>query len=771
MPWAIQIAAAIDAAHRRGIVHRDLKPANVMIGESGVKLLDFGVAKLLDGSDLVESANAATRSLTGEQKLVGTIHYMSPEQLEGKEVDERTDVFAFGATLYEMLTGRRPFDGASAASVTAAIMTVNPPLVSTAAARGTVTPAAVDHIVRRALSKNPDERWQTARDLMLELRWALDGQESAAAVRPRPQPRRRLVLAAAGLALTGAGVWLGWVASRPSSAPPLTAVAYTVDAPEGTRLHPGNHILAVAPDGRKIAFLAGPPGSPASIWVRHLDSPTARILHGTENAASPFWSPASDAIGFFIADQSIKRIKLIGGAPEKVIDLERAGRFATGHFGAWTDDDWILFPRQDGLHRVKSSGGESTLVSPGDPSRGETGPQNVSLLPGRRFLGVVHRRGRSENEIKIGGWDGPLDVRLPSVHSNAFYAADHLLYRRNESLVAQPFDERTMQLRGQPALLADGVQYNPANLRAVFGASATMLAYKPNKPGRLTWRERTGGSLGTIGEPGRDLNPVMARDGSGRVAVDRYEPATDRYRIVIIDTQGKEITVAPHEKQRWAVFSPDGQWLAYTVISGTGGELRRTRADGSGGDEVLLAMQKADRIIPFDWSPDGQHLIYQYGNVADPDDLWALPLAAPRTPRRLTNTPALEKTARLSPDGRWLAYSSDESGAENIWVQRFPTGEEKRQVTVSGGSGPNWRADQKELLYITVDGNVMAMDVNAGTTFTAGQATEVIKAPPGPAGLVHHYAASPDGKRFLTTEKSQGPDTLTVIVNWLALIR
>ena len=374
----MQIAAAIEAAHRRGIVHRDLKPANVMLADSGVKLLDFGIAKLLDGFDGADAAAAPTASLTAEQTVVGTLQYMSPEQLEGRPVDPRTDVFSLGVTLYEILTGRRAFQGTSPASLSAAILTADPPPISATASADPVTPAALDHVIRRALAKDPDERWQTARDMMLELRWILEGRVRLTP--PAARGRRRVLLAfAAVLGVAALAAFAGWRLAAGRRAPAiLQPVEFTIAAPPGTQLHPGYGVLAVSRDGRKVAFVAGAEASSGLIWWQSLDSAEQYVLPGTEGANGLFWSPDGKSIGFYKArDSQYQRIDLGGGPIVTIAKVEKAGSSSV----YWSEDGTITFadrPDRGGLYRVNAAGGEAVKLNVNG-----TMPRE---LPGGRFL-------------------------------------------------------------------------------------------------------------------------------------------------------------------------------------------------------------------------------------------------------------------------------------------------------------------------------------------------------------------------------------------------
>jgi eukaryotic-like serine/threonine-protein kinase len=767
--WAIQIARAIDAAHRRGIIHRDLKPANVMITGSGIKLLDFGVAKLIEGSDAdrATGALATTQSLTAERTLVGTLHYMSPEQLEGREVDARTDVFAFGAMLYEMLTGRKAFAGTSPASVSAAILTADPQPVTTLGRSDTVAPPELDHVLRRALAKNPDDRWQTARDLMHELQWILDGRgrPAAAGATAKPPGWRRLVLLAAAIGLVSIGVLIGsrfWSAQAPPATEPATM--FTIAAPDGTRIHRGYGMLAVSPDGRTIAFLAGPESGPDQIWIRELDSVASRPVTGTEGATQPFWSPDSKSMGF-VANNKLQRVDIQVGKPAVIAELSPAGWLApTGTpIGSWVNADTIILARDRQLYRVPAAGGSLVPFVVPDQTRGESTINFPSVLSDDRFLYLVSKSDRVTSEVRVGSFDRPAIASIP-VQWNVAMASGYLIYRRDNTLFAQPFDERRFRLTNQATAIVENIQYNPANGRTVFSASQETLAFRSQLAGTLRWKDRAGKPAESVGMAGHDWNPVLPPDGSGRVAIERWEPSGNRLVVMIIDGQGRAAAVSQSQRARFTVWSPDGRWVAYVALTADA-EIRRVRADGSGGEEVLPSPKNCK---PVDWSKDDRFILCSAGA---PTDLWVLPLqGTDRTPRAVTDTPANESTARFSPDGKWIAYSSDEGGPQNIWVQAFPSGAFKHKISTAGGLDPSWRADQKELFYMALDGTLMAVPVTSAETLTTGTPMALFKTNVSPIS-VHPYAASADGRRFLVNEFSGTPDRITVVRNWTSLVR
>ncbi len=783
LEWSIQIAAAIDAAHKRGIVHRDLKPANIMlkgargptptrlpdgsrsptlaaadVADCTVKLLDFGLAKLFEGADEA-NANKPTESITTEHKLLGTLHYMSPEQLEGREVDARTDVFAFGVTLYEMVTGRKAFSGTSAASVSAAILTAEPAPVSSSAAGKSVVAPGLDHIIRRALAKHPDERWQTARDMMLELRWLKDGRpRTTTTASSTSRGPRWLAVAAGATAVALLAGTLGWrigLGQRgPAKQPPIV---FTIAAPPGTRLGTGFRVR-VSPDGRKVAFNALPEaGGPRMIWWRSLDSATAVPLLGSDEGVRPFWSPDSASIGFYsLATSQLKRIAITGGAPVIITAVDSRN----GEPGAfWSQDDTITFGQTGGLYRVNARGGAAVQLTSSGAMPG--------ALPNGRFLYLVART-NADRGLKILGPGLSAPIAVAGVESNAVFAAGHLVFRSEQALVARPFDaRRALNFTGPAVALVAGVSYNDLSLQATFDVSDDVLVYRLNDPRKLTWKDRGGRSSGSIGESGRDMNPAIAPDGSDRFATDRSDPKTNASHVWTSDPQGRLTQVTNGAIEKFPTWTPDGTSIVYTSINAGVFELRRRSATNAAPEETLL--RQSSGMYPLDVSRDGRFLIYcPIGR----EDLWALPLTGnDRTPQQITHTPEIqETTARLSPDGRWLAYTAGERTEMNIWVQEFPGGAPARQVSVNGGRDPNWRVDGKELYYMALTG-LMAVDVTTGPSLVFGAPKELFKVDLGNAGVpLHLYSASPDGQRFLVSEVSGEPQVITVVVHWTSLL-
>jgi Tol biopolymer transport system component/predicted Ser/Thr protein kinase len=767
--YSIEIADALDKAHRAGIIHRDLKPANIMITKSGAKLLDFGLAKLR-GNDtqavLTAQSNVPTErlSLTGEGTIVGTVQYMAPEQLEAGQVDARTDIFAFGAVLYQMVTGKKAFTGKSQASLITAIMSSEPPPISTIQP---MTPPALDRVVKTCLAKEPDDRWQTAHDLMLELTWAGEAGSQASAAAPvvRRKKRERLAwIAATAILLLALIVALPFVIGYFRRAPTeVSATRLVIPASQKQALFSPS----ISPDGRHLVYSASTEGK-QQLWVRSLDSLTAQPLPGTITNQIPrpvFWSPDGRYIGFF-ADGKLKKMVLSGGHAETLADVP------TSHGGSWNREGVIVFPLSAAspLYRVSATGGEVIRLTSLDESRQEFAHRWPFFLPdGRHFLYLARSaQQRESNAIYVGSLDSKEVKRITSADSNVSYAPPgYLLFAREATLMAQPFDAHKLEVTGDAFPLVERIRYSWGPGLAEFSVSSDgVLVYIPGNPvpSQLTWFDRSGKQLATVGPPAAYRSFRLSPD-EKRVAVDRTDPPgvySDIWLIELARGVSSRLTSDPGNDLS-PVWSPDGSRIAFTSIREGQLKLYQKLSSGAGGDEELL--KSAEPLGIWDWSADGRFILYRILGGKTKNDIWVLPMFGDRKPYPLLQTEFTESGAKFSPNGRWVAYVSDETGTSEVYVREFQGSGGSWRVSTGGGNFTRWRRDGKELFYSS-GGNLMAVDVKAsGSGFEPGVPKVLFERSGG--GI---FDVSGDGQRFLipVLVEESSPEPITVVLNWTA---
>jgi serine/threonine protein kinase/Tol biopolymer transport system component len=814
LQYAAEISAALDQAHRDGFTHRDIKPGNIMLvpqsgpgPKTGSKVLDFGLAKLKQ--EVVKATLPASEmptvqgGLTQHGTLLGTLQYMSPEQIEGKvnEIDGRTDVFAFGAVVYEMGTGKKAFPGETQASIIAKVLEVDPPPMSSLQPPGRMVPPALDRVVKRCLAKNREDRWQTMRDLSHELTWikeasaqgllsqtaggqagtqGLSGAEGPAP----PKLRERLAWGAAAAILVAFLGILGVLVFRNNSIPATApSIRFSVPEPEnaafagfGTTSSP---VPAVSPDGLRLAFLAtGDGGGAQTIWIRSFDSLTARMLPGTDGGFIPFWSADSRYVGF-IAGGKLKKIDISGGPPLVLTDAPSAN--LTGG-GTWNRDGVIVFSRSGGLFQVSAAGGEPTPITKVDESRGEAAHVMPRFLPdGRHFLYLV-RSGKPEiTGIYLASLDSAESVRLLSTDVKAEYSLGHLLFWRAGALLAQPFDATRLELTGDPFPVAEQVGANPGFGWAAYSASDSgTLVFGPgnSETTQLQWFDRGGRPLGPVGPPGPNYDPELSPDGR-RVMVER---AADLWLLDTVRSVATRFTFDPAFDAN-ANWSPDGSRILFRSNLKGAMDLYLKPSSGVQGEEVLF-QSSADKY-PRDWSSDGQFILYGDSSGKGGMDLWVLPLAGDpsagsgqgRKPFPLLQTDFWEDHAQISPDGRWFAYISNESGRYETYIQSFPKPGGKWQVSTGGGIAPRWRGDSRELYYIAPDQKLMAVAIRGDATLEVGQPTVLFQTRIFESGGFvetdkQQYDVTPDGQRFLINTPVEGATSppLTVVLNWLKAV-
>jgi len=778
LPFALQIADALDKAHRQGVIHRDLKPGNIMLTKAGAKLLDFGLAKTGEGgragSAGLTAAPTATSPLTAEGAIVGTFQYMAPEQLEGEEADARSDIFSFGVVLYEAISGRKAFEGKTQASLAAAILKESPrPLAETQA----LTPPALERLVSTCLVKDPDERRQSMHDILLELRWIAAGGRSGAgeaAVSPPPAGGRRLretiawAAVAAGVLAAASAIFLPGLRT-PARQPARFHAA--MPPPEGSFFDYFHGPMALSPDGGRIVFVARDAEGERQLWLRAFDEPSARPLQGTGDAASPFWSPDGRSIGFF-AEGNLKRIETAGGPPDVLCEAD--GRDG----GTWSPEGVILFSRPPNsvIHRIPASGGKPEPVTTFDPTAGDFGHRSPWFLPdGRHFLYSARRGVGGANPLLVASLDGGKPKLLLEISSNAIYSpTGHLLYWRDGAVRAQPFDPERLEITGEPVAVAPGAHFEVDSGTAFFSASQNgTLAYhlggSATTQTRLVLRDRRGAEVGTAGPPGNFYSPRFSRDGR-RIAVDNsgienngdiwiYDPARPVTTRLTFDAADESSPV----------WSPAGDRVAFFTHKAGNRDLHIRPLSGPGGEEILLATDASE--VPLDWSWDGQWIAFERAESSGSwqRDIWILSLAD-RQARSFQATPFQEDAAQFSPDGRWLAYDSDESGRHEVYVRPFPAGEGVWQISVDGGIVPRWRADGREMFYLAADGRLMSVPLAPGKDGVGAGAPVALFPANMRFGYGRHYDAAPDGQRFVinTWIVDAGSQPMSLMLNWAA---
>ncbi|OFW15662.1 MAG: hypothetical protein A3H29_18405 [Acidobacteria bacterium RIFCSPLOWO2_02_FULL_67_21] len=774
--YATQIARGLAAAHAQQITHRDLKPENIFVtGDGRVKILDFGIAKLTQATPALADASPDTTADpgTGPGLLLGTVGYMAPEQARGQTVDHRSDIFAFGAILYEMLAGQRAFAGATPVETLSAILQKDPPDLP--AAERHIPPALV-RIVERCLEKDPAARFQSTTDLAFALE-ALAGYSGESPAHHAPAP--------AGVGRVVTRERIAWVAIVVAAAVALLASRgpAATDAPL-MRLElttpPGGtpESIALSPDGRQIVYAAEVDGR-QTLYLRSLDDPVARPLAGTDGASSPFWSPDGRSIAF-VADNQLKRLDISGGAPQVLTANALSG-------GSWSSEGVILFRtnrgQAAGIYRISAAGGEAVEVT--RTTAQQSSHARPAFLPdGNHFLYIA--QAGAPPGAYVAALDAPEPRFLVDATQVAYSPSGHLLFVRQGTLYAQRFDAGARTLSGEPVPLAQQVLETGGNAGQTLSASDGGLVAFRAASGvarrQLAWFDRAGRLSSLIDTPDTAQPESLTLSPDGKQIA--FYRTIDRNLDVWLFEVGRGIasrfTFDP-AGDMFPIWSPDGDRVAFASNRGKNAyNLYQKLAGGAGADELLLDMPLSG--FPLHWSPDGRYLLYRVVDPVTVRDLWALPLDGERDARRpfpVVNTPFEDFDGRFSPDGRWLAYGSTASGRAEIYVQPFPNATGRWQISTAGGGQPHWRRDGRELYYVAPDGAIVAVPIALGADarppeVAAPVALFTSRLPTGLAGTfaLHQYAVTADGQRFLiivtTGEAATVP--ITLLVNWTAAI-
>ena len=762
--YSLQIADALIAAHRKGIVHRDLKPANILVTGTGVKLLDFGLAKV-QGETLAEKDTIA--SVTQRGHIVGTLHYMSPEQVSGLDVDARSDIFSFGQVLYEMFSGRPGVDGNSQADIIASILRDEPKPLGEVAPN---VPAGIDRVIRKCLRKNRAERWQSMEAVRDALEWAADIGPAATGAGPAPRKRFRWWPAAALGA--GALALLAYVAVRPYFEAPPARQRLQLDVSFPQQLSFGfDSFLVLSPDGRRILL-----NSNRALWLKSLEDGSITQIPGTAGGTLPFWSPDGRQAGFF-AEGKLKILTIPDGSIEVLCDAPNP------RGGAWSPAGEILFSPQSlgPLYRVSAKGGVPAAATALDASRQETAHADPVFLPdGRRFLYLAQATKLANDAIAVGSLDespaSGASILMTGVESGPRYAADDggrgwLLFRRQQNLVAQPFDPRQARLSGSPAVVARRIRPQADKTLAAISVArngALLVVTDPAPANRLRWMNRDGTVAGTLGEPGQYLNVRVSPDGK-RIATVQREALELGKSIWVVDVErnvdSRVINVGEADDPVW---SPDGTRLAFAWHRG--GEDRDNLFTSSleRPDEPETLLPPGNVRWPLDWSRDGRFVVFAQIDPVSKFDLWVLPLARGGEPTLVVHTPGKDNEARFSPDGRFLAFQSDYVVETRIYVRALQGRREQLPVSEGHGAEPRWRGDGTELYYLSGDGALMAVPITiAGQDFTAGRPTRLFGGKNTGIRVVH-FDVAPDGRRFLALVADEGTEGAAVhlLLDW-----